>query len=115
MALVVLYEQIAGFTLHPREGVVAPSINSMNNIFPDIRGLGKYFTLRNPRWIDQHAKDVTRRRGGVETEAPKPSKRNSCCTFDNDAGFAFNGTPILSVIVLLSAEEPTEDTIERAK
>ena len=48
-------------------------------------------------------------------EAPTPSKRNPGRKFDDDAGFTFNGTPTLSVTVLISAEEPMKDAIERAK
>ena len=48
-------------------------------------------------------------------EAPTPSKRSSGRKFDDDAGSAFTGTPDLSVTVLISAEEPMKDTIERAK
>ena len=109
MALVILFKKIIGVALHPREGVDAPSITSVNKIPPDIRGLKKYFTLRNPRWIGHHAKEVNRRREGVEMEAPTPSKRNSGQKFDDDTGVTFNGTPALSVTSLISSEEPAHE------
>ena len=93
VALVVLFEQIIDFILHPREGVDAPLITSIDKIPPNIRGLKTYFTLRNPCWIDQHAEGVNRRREGIKPEAPTPSKRNSGQKINDDASFAFNGTP----------------------
>ena len=87
VALVVFFGQSIGFVFHPREGVDAPPITLVDEIPPNIRGLEKYFTLRNPRWTDQHSKGVNRRREGVETKAPTPSKRNSGSNVNNDAGF----------------------------
>ena len=57
---------------------------------------------------------MNRRREGVETEAPLPSKRNSGQRINNDAGLAFNGIPTLFVTILVAVEEPMKDAIECA-
>jgi hypothetical protein len=44
----ILFNQIEGFTLHPREGVGLSCITPIDDMSPDIQGLKKYFTLRNP-------------------------------------------------------------------
>jgi hypothetical protein len=49
VALSVLFEQIAGFILHPREGADHLPITSVEKIPLDIKGLEKFRILRNPR------------------------------------------------------------------
>ena len=41
VALIVLFKQITGFVLHPREGVDAPLLTAVDKIPPDIQGLEK--------------------------------------------------------------------------
>ena len=49
VALSMLFDQIDGFTMHPRDGSTLLPITSMVKIPPDIKMLEKYFALRNPR------------------------------------------------------------------
>ena len=49
VAFSMLFDQINGFTLHPRDGCTLPSITSTDNMPLDIKILEKYFALRNPR------------------------------------------------------------------
>ena len=78
VALSMLFDQIDGFTLHPRDGSTLLPITSMAKITPDIKMLEKYFALRNPRWIDQHGKTVRRKPEGIEVELPKPAGESDC-------------------------------------
>ena len=66
----ILFEQIYGFTLHPREGCTDPPITSMDHIPPDTRGLKKYFILGNPRYIEKHTEGVRRKADAIEVEPP---------------------------------------------
>ena len=57
----ILFDQIIGFILYSREGFNLLPVTSMDDMSPEIRGLKTYFTLRNPRWIEQHDKGVRRK------------------------------------------------------
>jgi hypothetical protein len=87
----------------------------VNEIPPDIQRLAKYFTLRNPRWIEKHGKGVRRKSEEIEMGPPKPKNSFSVGRFDDDAGYIFSGTPTLSATSLISASEPMKGAIERAK
>ena len=89
VSLNILFDQVDGFTFHPREGYNLSPITSMNDIPPDIRGLEKYFTLRNPCWIEHHSEGVRRKPEGIEVEPPKPKKTSSGLNFDDNADVAF--------------------------
>ena len=69
-----LFDQTVVFTLYPREGVDLRPITSTEDIPPDIQGLKKCFTLRTPRWIEQHGKGVKKKVDRVEVESPKPKR-----------------------------------------
>jgi hypothetical protein len=58
---------------------------------------------------------VRRNAEGIEMETPLPDKRNPDCRFDDDTGYTFNGTPTLSIMVLVSTSKPVKGLVKRAK
>ena len=115
VAFSVLHDQINGFKVHPRDGSNLPPITSMDDIPPGIKQLEKYFTLRNPRWIDQYNESVKRKTAGIEVEPPKPKKKSLTSKFDDDVGYTFSGNPSLTVTLRISADEHLKEAIDRTR
>ena len=107
----ICFDQIEGFTLHLREGINLWPVALLDNLPPDIWGPKKYFTLRNPRWIEQANKGVRRKAEGIEVERPKPKKKSSGSKFNDDADYSRSGTPSLNATLLISVKEHMKDAI----
>ena len=58
---------------------------------------------------------MRRKAEGDEMEPPKPKKKSSGPKFNDDTGYNFDGTPSLTVTLLISAREHMKDVTDCAK
>ena len=82
---------------------------------PEIRGLKKYTTLRNPCLVEQHGKGRKRKAEGIEVEPPKPKKKSSGLKFDDDTDFNVQGTSSLAVTLHPSANKHLKPATNRVR
>lgn len=74
VVLNIIFDQIYEFALRVGDACDLPPNTSMAGIPPEIKGLKKYFGLRNSCWIEQHGKGVKKKVDRVEVESPKPKR-----------------------------------------
>ena len=84
--IVILSDQIEGFTLYPRECVNLPPVTSIDNIHSGIQGLKNTSPWEIPVRLSNKTKERGGKSEGIDVEPPKPKKNSSRHRFDDGTG-----------------------------